>query len=423
MILYPPSLKAVGGARTGIAPANLLDVQDVNGNLYYWSDRPLNVPVVITGAIPALGLPPVPLTPPTAPFTLLAGQSLTWAFPTSASFPAGGTGSASGSDTTAALAVSGAPGGSPYAGTASASFGTFVAPALPAGVLSGTVYPVVTVDINISECAFYPDNSNFPAFIGLSKPIALSGTSAGPAQTVNPDNYPGGLPGWLAHQTSDWGLANSLSPVAAFDDILGISFLGFAIAYTGPGPVLGTAPPSGWNLPGELAYGNGPYLPWLVKVPSFAFNRSLKTDIGSFVLQNLSGDTLSRDFEKIARRGTLEGALFVYRLYQVDAAASWLEVHGTLTVGDVGVDTVQLKGAQLLNPSQEDTPLEIFAETCQLQWGGRRCGSTQSTECQYSFQTCQVVERPMMALNDYEKNYGEAAAVTALNVINRRRMI
>ena len=39
MIPYPPSLKAIGGARTGIAPVNLLDVQDVNGNCYFWSDR------------------------------------------------------------------------------------------------------------------------------------------------------------------------------------------------------------------------------------------------------------------------------------------------------------------------------------------------------------------------------------------------
>jgi len=165
------------------------------------------------------------------------------------------------------------------------------------------------------------------------------------------------------------------------------------------------------------------YSPFLLSVSSFSFHRSLQTDVGSFILQNLSGDTLSRDFEKLARRSALEGALFVYRLWQPDAEAAWLEVHGTLTVDDIGVDTVKLKGTQLLNPAQDDTPLEIYSETCQLQWGGPRCGSTQSTECSYSFQTCQVPERIMVAMNHYEKNYGEAQAGTALNVINRRRVI
>ena len=47
MIAYPPTLKAVGGARTGVAPANLLEVLDVNGNLYFWADRKLYAPSVL----------------------------------------------------------------------------------------------------------------------------------------------------------------------------------------------------------------------------------------------------------------------------------------------------------------------------------------------------------------------------------------
>lgn len=165
------------------------------------------------------------------------------------------------------------------------------------------------------------------------------------------------------------------------------------------------------------------YQPWLLSVPSFTFHRSLQTDVGSFTVQNLSGDTLSRDFEILSRRSALEGAFFVYRLWQADAEASWIEVHGTLTVTDAGVDTAQLKGSQLLNPSQDDTPLENYCETCQIEWAGKRCGSTQPTECLYSYQTCQVVERIMVVLNSYEKNYGEAPAPVAIKVINRSRRI
>jgi hypothetical protein len=141
------------------------------------------------------------------------------------------------------------------------------------------------------------------------------------------------------------------------------------------------------------------------------------------VIQNLSGDTLSRDFEKIARRSALEGAMFVYRLWQADAQEAWLEVHGTLSVDDIGVDTVTLKGSQLINPAQDDTPLEIYSETCQLQWGGVRCGATGSTECSYSYQSCQSLARIMVVMNNFETNYGENVADTALNAINRRRII
>ncbi|MBW4049424.1 MAG: hypothetical protein HIU89_16340 [Proteobacteria bacterium] len=145
--------------------------------------------------------------------------------------------------------------------------------------------------------------------------------------------------------------------------------------------------------------------------------------MGQFVVQNVSGDSVSRDVERMLRASAMEGAYFIYRLWQPGAQAAWLEVHGTLTVADVGVDTMTLKGTQLLNPSQDDTPLEIYSETCQLVWGQARCGSTAPTECSYSYQTCTSLNRIMIVANDYEKNFGETTANTALNVINRRRKI
>lgn len=165
------------------------------------------------------------------------------------------------------------------------------------------------------------------------------------------------------------------------------------------------------------------YQPWLLGVPQISFHRSLVTDTGAFVLQNLSGDTLSRDFERIARSSALEGAFFIYRCWQPDAAAAWIEVHGTLSIDGADTETGKLKGSQLLNPSQDDTPLEIYSETCQLQWGGVRCGAQGSTECSYSYQSCQMLSRIMCVMNNYETNFGETGANIALNVTNRRRTI
>jgi hypothetical protein len=191
---------------------------------------------------------------------------------------------------------------------------------------------------------------------------------------------------------------------------MSVSFIGLAIYYSGGS--VGT---------GIIPAGSTIYDPWLLTVPQLTFHRSAVTDVGSFVLQNLSGDSVSRDFEKIMRKSALEGAFFVYRCYQADAQAAWIEAHGTLTVEEVGVDTVTLKGSPAINSAQDDTPVLEYCETCQWRWGSPQCGATGSTECQYSYQSCQVLERILVVLNNYEKNYGETVANVPTQVVNRRR--
>jgi hypothetical protein len=392
---YPASLKAVGGARPGIAPVNLLDVQDVNGNLYYWSDRPSNAPFAITGQedVVVNAAPPLLPIPP--------GKSVAWSLPTVATTSIDGGGGTVSASPAGGLLVSLAPGG------VAATWKGFSIPAgVPESAITGVYYVMILTGSMLGPAAVY---------LPITTPTDMNGQYS---------NGPYGLgPDWAAGIAAISLTATMVrawyNPASAGAQMLQVSFVGVAIYYTTP-----TTPPvppypwkeSGWNGP-------SPYLPWIIGVPKFTFHRSLVTDVGNFVLQNLSGDTLQRDFERLMRRSALEGALFVYRCWQPDAEAAWLEVHGKLTVDDVGTDTVSLRGENLISPAQEDTPLEIYSETCQLNWGGPRCGSTQPTECQYSFQTCQVPERIMVALNDYEKNYGEATANTALKVINRARRI
>jgi hypothetical protein len=399
MVIYPPSLKAVGGARTGIAPANLLDVLDVNGNIYYWADRYINAPVAITGALQGYGVPPVAVPP---------GQSVAWAYPTDCAVVTDGDTTANAGDLRT-MSINGqinaelqATSSHSFNPTSSLTWSGFQVPPLPANAVIKAIYPVMFVTLDTEACSCNPSVTFGAAPISEGQFYAGSiGDSLGAITSATWN--------WQISATADIG---PISATALF------SFVGLAIYYEGSGGE------PGWNFPGEAAYGAGPYLPWLVQVPPFTFHRSLVTDIGAFVIQNLSGDTLSRDFEKIARRSALEGAFFVYRCWQADAQASWLEVHGTLTMGNTGDDTAQLKGAQLINASEADTPLEIYCETCQIQWAGRRCGSTEDTECQYSYQTCQVIERPFIVQNNFEKNLGEsAAAITTANTINRRRKI
>lgn len=374
MIAYPPPLLAVGGARTGIAPANLLDVQDVNGNIYLWSDRRIIAPSVIWGAQPA----PVAIASTATPTHT-------------------GSGTASVTTTGCTLNIN-----APYAypnvgddGTAQAQWSNFALPALPPGAAVTGVRLQITMSGNLGDVAF---SGTTP---GLALP---GGTFSGVYTGTN--IYPGyGDPAaFVATVLVNLELAYSLHGYGGtFSDTLTVTSVELLIDFTAPDN------------------GSAVYEPWILTVPQLTFHRSSVTDVGNFVLQNLSGDTVSRDFEKIMRKSALEGAFFVYRSWQPDAQGSWIEVHGTLTVDDVGVDTVTLKGEPAINPAQDDTPAMEYSETCQWRWSSPQCGATGSTECQYSYQTCQVPERILVVLNDFEKNFGETTANIRTQVLNRQR--
>lgn len=164
------------------------------------------------------------------------------------------------------------------------------------------------------------------------------------------------------------------------------------------------------------------YEAWLMSAPTFTFNRSMQTDVGSFTLQNVSGDSISRDFEKVTRRSALEGAFFIYRYWDVGGEFAWIEVHGTLTVTGVPSRIAQLGASQLFS-GQDDTPAGTYSESCQLIWGEKRCGATGNTECLYSYRTCQVTEHYVGILNNFEKNFSETIAAVPTQVINRRRAL
>lgn len=380
MITYPASLLGVGGARTGIAPVNMLDIQTLENGLFFWADRKIAAPSAILGGAVA-AVPPVAIP---------AGQSVGWAFPTAFSVAAGSPNyTANANPGSAFLAiVEGNASSYPYA-----EWSGFQPPDMPNDSVIQAIYPVFMAvgtgslaTTSSTPAAAFPATGEFEGeYYGASLGNTMAAITAAVLQVQ-------------IEQTT----------VEALYQDLTVSFVGLAVYYAS-----------------SFAGSNGmiAYAPWLLSVPSFAFHRSLQTDMGQFVVQNVSGDTLSRDVERTLRASAMEGAYFIYRLWQPGAQAAWLEVHGTLTVADVGVDTMTLRGTQLLNPSQDDTPLENYSETCQLVWGQARCGSTAPTECSYSYQTCTSLNRIMIVANDYEKNFGETTANTALNVINRRRKI
>lgn len=402
MIDFAASLKASGPAHSGIDPVHLLDVLDVNGNAYYWSDRPVNAPTVLSPyVIPGYsGFPGFVLAPPVS---MSPGQYAVWAFPKQKSV---------------AGQASAFVGGAGASGTVGMTFdGPFTHPndLIFSDFEPSTLPPGAIVD-SCQLVTMYSCSGEAPTSIAGLSP-STSGTAV--ATVSLPSS--GTSIGFRYFNTVSSGEISAFFGLDVQNCY--VYAIGICIIYHLPAGAVfagGGSGSGGINV----APGFGPYLPWILSVPKFVFNRSLATDFGSFILQNLSGDTLASDFEKIARRSALEGAFFIYRLWQPDVRMSWLEVHGTLTVDGLPRDTVSLKGVQLINPAAYDAPAKQYCETCQqVIWAGPGCGASGSTECQYSFQTCQVPERFLGSLNNFEKNYGEALASVPLKVINRQRRI
>ncbi len=180
------------------------------------------------------------------------------------------------------------------------------------------------------------------------------------------------------------------------------------------------------EIPAAITADNEPanvaYTAWITQPPTFTRNRTLASDTGSFQVANVFGDTLATQLERTLRKSAFEGAMFVYRWWAVAAEMADLEVHGTLTVGGVKKPNVTISAVSSFDGSNRNAPEWQFSESCQLTWGLKRCGSTQPTECLYSLQSCQVIERIVsISSTYYDKNMADAVSAVQSVQVNRRR--
>ncbi|ACO33625.1 MULTISPECIES: hypothetical protein [Acidobacterium] len=162
------------------------------------------------------------------------------------------------------------------------------------------------------------------------------------------------------------------------------------------------------------------YVPWVLGVPKLQFHRSQRADTITLVLQNLSGDTLQTDFERIVTKNALTGSLICYRRWHAAAEDSSREFHAKIE-SLVGVKKVTITAGPIDNESEDITPQYQLGEICQWRWSSPQCGSTQPTPCQQSFPTCQVLSRFSGITNNFEKNFGEALAQVQTKTMQRIR--
>jgi hypothetical protein len=183
------------------------------------------------------------------------------------------------------------------------------------------------------------------------------------------------LDGYSYHWTSTAvGVGNRLSAAA-----LGITPL-----------LTGEAPP--WNAQLRIENWDDTYLPWLLRAGPFTLSRSMQADVGGFVLQNISGNTLQRDMQQMIKKATFEGAVFAYREWNLDAAKIEFEFHGQLSVLDVSQTHAEFAAEQSTNPSDYQA-VWLITESCPWRYASAACGDTTNNPCQHSFLTCRQPSR------------------------------
>jgi len=149
------------------------------------------------------------------------------------------------------------------------------------------------------------------------------------------------------------------------------------------------------NFPKALgAPGSAAYSPWIKSAGPFRLSRSLRSDAGDLVVQNLSGNTLQRDVAAAVQAREFIGALTVVRFWHPLIQEAEFEFHGFLTKPKVTPTEASFRILQLLDTNVEKVPSDSYSEQCTWRYKGKMCGSTGSaTSCPKDFASCQDATR------------------------------
>ncbi|ABF42423.1 hypothetical protein Acid345_3422 [Candidatus Koribacter versatilis Ellin345] len=136
------------------------------------------------------------------------------------------------------------------------------------------------------------------------------------------------------------------------------------------------------------------YKPWVKSAGPFKLTRTLRTDGGDVVFQNIIGNLIQRDVGRAFAITEFEGAYAVVRYWNLLAEKMVREFHGYMSAAQQPQGEVHFKLLQLLDGSDVDLPERSYANNCSLRFKSERCGSTSTNlTCPKTLGGCTAVER------------------------------
>ena len=166
------------------------------------------------------------------------------------------------------------------------------------------------------------------------------------------------------------------------------------------------------------------YFPWLLNADGMHFYRTIQADSATFVVQNISGNSIGRDVAAQLRAATFEGALFAFRIWYPAAQAAGFEYHGRLSVTGAGEMQCQFGTSPLFDESNYDGNPYEYSETCQWTYAHPGCDDTTDNPCQNTYSTCRQTNRFLGVLNTFQINLGNGDSLAQIQTaaVNRMRM-
>lgn len=147
------------------------------------------------------------------------------------------------------------------------------------------------------------------------------------------------------------------------------------------------------TYPALLVAGNQFYNGWVESGAPFVLTRDLSTNAGDFTVQNMSGNTISRDVAMALLNHEFEGALCIIRLWLPLFNASLDSFHGYLSEQEPKEDQCVFRHLQLFDTSTYDVADDLISELCMWRYKSAQCGSTGSaTVCDKLFTTCSAAD-------------------------------
>lgn len=136
------------------------------------------------------------------------------------------------------------------------------------------------------------------------------------------------------------------------------------------------------------AGGNQQYQPFVKSFGPYKLTRTLQTDGGTVVIQDLSGNSIERDVSKAFVAAEFVGALCVIRLWDQRLAVARRELHCKLSKPVVTDVDLTFSPVALFDPTAYDA-LRMYQATCIWRYLSPACGSASPlATCQLDFGSC-----------------------------------
>ena len=135
------------------------------------------------------------------------------------------------------------------------------------------------------------------------------------------------------------------------------------------------------------------YQPWLIAVPSFQMFRSTQTNTANFTIQNISGNTVTRDTASQIAADEFIGALVYYRLWRSDAETSLFDFMGNVQEVELDEQNLHCSVEGFGNWSAIKAPAYRIDVGCPLFFKSVACGSVAVLPCNNTYGTCTSINR------------------------------